>query len=189
MGGFIGKSNLNKDNIIRPFNGRFCFNFFKDHRKIINHFYGNSGIYYFINHSNPSLSYIGSSINLGRRLEEYWDTISGSRKPNNPFTKILVNKGGSDWSVIILELCHPIELRLYEQLAIYLFNPTLNATRTISVLTQFATADLSIAISLANKLITLFPSKTSYGRFRFFEMLEDLKQVQSTQNSFRISGS
>lgn len=71
MGGFISKSNLNEDNIIRPYNGLFCFNFLKDHRKIINHFYGNSGIYYFINHSNPSLSYIGSSINLGRRLEEH----------------------------------------------------------------------------------------------------------------------
>jgi hypothetical protein len=35
MGGFIGKSNLNKDNIIRPPDGRFCFNFFKDHRKIM----------------------------------------------------------------------------------------------------------------------------------------------------------
>jgi hypothetical protein len=136
------------------------------HRKIINHFYGNSGIYYFINHSNPSLFYIGSSINLGRRLEEYWDIISGSKKPNNPFTKILTNKGGSDWSVIILQLCHPIELRLYEQLSIYLFKPTLNATRTISVLTQFATADLSIAILFAAEARAASPGGAARAQHR-----------------------
>src|SRR5690606_2055327 len=99
--------------------------------------------------------------------------------PNNPFTKILIKKGGSDWSVIILQLCHPIELRLYEQLAIYLFKPSLNAIKNISVLTQFASDDLSSAISLAHQLISLFPSDHPM-HYRFTEMLEDLKQTQST---------
>lgn len=87
--------------------------FIRDYRKIINDYTGNSGIYYFINYSNPNLSYIGSSNNLGRRLEEYWRVMRGVKKANNPFTKFL-NKN-SNWSVVILDLCHPSELRLYEQ--------------------------------------------------------------------------
>lgn len=46
-------------------------NFIRDYRKIINDYTGNSGIYYYINNENPNLSYIGSSNNIGRRLEEY----------------------------------------------------------------------------------------------------------------------
>lgn len=53
--------------------------FLRDYRKIINDYTGNSGIYYFINNENPNLSYIGSSNNLGRRLEEYWRVMRGQK--------------------------------------------------------------------------------------------------------------
>jgi hypothetical protein len=43
------------------------------------------------------------------------------------------NNLGVDWTVIILPLCHPTEIRLYEQLAIYLFNPKVNHIKKISV--------------------------------------------------------
>jgi len=71
-----------------------------------------------------------------------------------------------------------VELRLYEQLAIHLFKPTLNATKSISVLTQFSTDDLSLSLKLANQLISLFPPNHELY-YRFSEMLEDLKQTQS----------
>jgi hypothetical protein len=62
-----------------------------------------------------------------------------------------------------------------------LFKPSLNAVRSISVLTQYATKDFSPAISLANQLIALFPPE-HFMHNRFMEMLEDLKQAQSAYN-------
>jgi len=54
----------------------------------------------------------------------------------NYYTKI---NNGSSWTAIILTFCHPSEIRLYEQLAIYLFNPKLNSIKNISVNTRYNT--------------------------------------------------
>ena len=60
----------------------------------------------------------------------------------NYYTKI---NNGSSWTAIILTFCHPSEIRLYEQLAIYLFNPKLNSIKNISVNTRYNTEDLTSA--------------------------------------------
>jgi len=41
---------------------------------------GVAGVYMLINRNDPSRFYIGSSVNLGRRLGEYYDLINGLRQ-------------------------------------------------------------------------------------------------------------
>ena len=38
---------------------------------LIKSYVGNSGVYMFINNKNPTYIYVGSSLNIGRRLNEY----------------------------------------------------------------------------------------------------------------------
>lgn len=159
--------------------------FIRDYRKIINDYTGNSGIYYFINNENPNLSYIGSSNNLGRRLEEYWRVMRGVKKANNPFTKFL-NKN-SNWSVVILDLCHPSELRLYEQLAIYLFNPSLNISFNIYPISQHKTYDFSKAFKLVNELLAQF-TEGHYMYSRFLDMRSDIIKAKSVLDLTNESG-
>jgi hypothetical protein len=57
------------------------------------------------------------------------------------------NNLGVDWTVIILSLCHPTEIRLYEQLAIYLFNPKESYKKNFCKYTRaIARANLNQAI-------------------------------------------
>jgi len=60
----------------------------------------------YINNFNPNLIYIGSSLDLGHRLNEYYAILTGSA--TNEFTKLLYannEKFREDWTVIILILC------------------------------------------------------------------------------------
>lgn len=93
--------------------------------------------------------------------------MRGIKKPNNPFTKVL-NKN-SNWSLVILDLCHPSELRLYEQLAIYLFNPSLNISFNIYPISQHKTYDFTKALKLVNELISVF-TEGHYMYLRFIDL-------------------
>lgn len=62
---------------------------------------GLSGVYMLINKVNPSSFYIGSSVNLGRRLNEYYNIVNGVRQPNTSFERALTRSSISDWEVMI----------------------------------------------------------------------------------------
>ena len=143
---------------------------------LIKSYVGNSGVYMFINNKNPTYIYVGSSLNIGRRLNEYKEVLLGVRKPTNLFTELFAkdrNNLGASWATLILTLCHPTEIRLYEQLAIYLFNPKLNHIKNISVTTRYTTDDLNISIKTANIIQNLF-AENDPKHIKFKQMKEDL---------------
>jgi hypothetical protein len=52
--------------------------------------------------------------------------MKGNRKPTTTVEREFYNTGTASWSLTILELCAPSEIRIYEQILIYLFQPTMN---------------------------------------------------------------
>uniref|UniRef100_UPI0022FD6757 hypothetical protein n=1 Tax=Drechslerella dactyloides TaxID=74499 RepID=UPI0022FD6757 len=67
---------------------------------------GKSGIYRWINKESGK-SYIGSSINLSRRLLEYFNTNYLLTKSNMAICKALLKYGYSNFSLEIIEYCKP----------------------------------------------------------------------------------
>lgn len=52
---------------------------------------GASGVYLLMNLVNPGRFYIGSSVNLGRRMTEYHDLTTGSRTPKSNSEREIAN--------------------------------------------------------------------------------------------------
>lgn len=74
--------------------------------KIIKENTGKSGVYCWVNLSNGS-TYIGSSVNLGNRLRQYfnYNYISDEKRGISIICKALLKYGYSNFSVEILEYC------------------------------------------------------------------------------------
>jgi hypothetical protein len=85
------------------------------------------------------------------------------------------------WSFIVLTLCDPTEIRLYEQLAIFLFNPKFNYIQNISVNTRYPSGDLTSAIKTAEMLQNSYPTEDPKN-IRFKEMKEDLTRMLNAYN-------
>ena len=75
---------------------------------------------------DPSKYYIGSSVNLGRRLEEYYNLTLNIRAPGSRSEAEFAAMSADNISVMILDLAIPSQVRLLEQLAILNFLPTIN---------------------------------------------------------------
>lgn len=80
---------------------------------------GVAGVYMLINKRDPSRYYIGSSVNLGRRLSEYFLLTTGARKPSSLAEREIAGSPASDWNVVILEICIPQLALILEQLAFF----------------------------------------------------------------------
>ena len=82
-----------------------------------------SGIYKWINVINNK-SYIGSSINLGRRFKEYYNyNYISKAKRSVPIHNALLKYGYSSFKLQILEYCNTPNLIEREQHSMYLLNP------------------------------------------------------------------
>jgi hypothetical protein len=55
-------------------------------------FLGVAGVYMLINKKDPQRFYIGSSVNLARRIQEYFHLIKGIRQPNEAVDMFLASK-------------------------------------------------------------------------------------------------
>jgi group I intron endonuclease len=87
-----------------------------------------SGIYR-LNNLITSMSYIGSTINLTRRLRTYFSLGSLNKelfKGNSRIYNALLKYGYSNFSLDILEYCEPSILILREQYYINILNPEYN---------------------------------------------------------------
>jgi group I intron endonuclease len=84
-----------------------------------------SGVYRWINNTNGN-SYVGSSVNLSKRLLEYLNTNYLLRHKNMSINKALVKYGYSDFSLLILEYCEPDLCIEREQYYIDLYKPEYN---------------------------------------------------------------
>jgi len=112
----------------------------------------------------------------------------GIKKPTNQFTKLLSydkTNLGSSWSIILLILSHPTEIRIYEQFAIFIFNPSLNRTKNISVYTRYLTEDLQGAIDCVKFIKNLY-SNNSLEYKKFQEMEDNLIQMSNVYNEAKL---
>ena len=109
---------LNFDNLIDG------FNYFKT-------LAGIAGVYMLINKNNTDRFYIGSSVDLSRRIKEYKDLVDGVSKPISSSQKEIAQTNANDWRLIIIKTTLPQLALIYEQLAIILLKPTINATTKV----------------------------------------------------------
>lgn len=84
-----------------------------------------SGVYQWINNTNGN-SYIGSSINLNKRLLEYFNTRYLLRKNYMTICKALVKYGYSEFTLVIIEYCEPENCIEREQYYIDTLKPEYN---------------------------------------------------------------
>ena len=89
-----------------------------------------SGIYCWT-HLATNKSYVGSSINLGRRFRSYYNPIfiSHISRKSMIINKALIKHGYSEFKLEILEYCDPKELIKREQYYLDLFTPEYNVLR------------------------------------------------------------
>jgi hypothetical protein len=81
-------------------------------------FLGVSGVYMLINKKDPKRFYIGSSVNLSRRILEYIHLIKGIRQPNSMSQEEIKKTPISDWGLIILDISMPQLSLINEQFAL-----------------------------------------------------------------------
>lgn len=110
-----------------------------------------------INNTDPTRYYIGSSVNLARRLGEYYDLTLGERSPKSNSEKEISETPASHWSVLILDIALPAEVRVLEQLAICTYWPSINRSFTVEPLTDPSWGSLDSAIKMTAEFMLLFP--------------------------------
>lgn len=93
---------------------------------------GVSGVYKLTNKKDPSRFYIGSSMNLGRRMNEYQNLILGIRREQSASEREIAETRASLWSLDFLYITTPHLSLVYEQYALIVFKPTINKYFNIS---------------------------------------------------------
>lgn len=79
-----------------------------------------AGVYMLINKKDPQRFYIGSSVNLARRILEYIHLIKGIRQPNSISQEEIQKTPTSDWGLILLDISTPQLSLINEQFALIL---------------------------------------------------------------------
>ena len=130
----------------------------EDKIKILKDNLSKSGIYRWI-HKDSGRSYIGSSINLAKRLSTYY-SIKALIKTNNIISKSLLKYGYSSFSLEILEYCEPIKCLEREQYYLDLLKPELNILKKAGSPLGYSHSDKAIK-QISNSLIG---NKRSLGR-------------------------
>lgn len=92
--------------------------------KAVNENKNRSGVYRWVNKVNGK-SYVGSSVNLGRRFKSYYD-FSYISKSKMVISKALIKNGYSNFILEILEYCDPSEAIPREQYYLDLLKPEYN---------------------------------------------------------------
>nr|QCW06955.1 hypothetical protein [Drechslerella brochopaga] len=96
--------------------------------QIISENKGRSGVYHWVNLENGK-SYIGSSVNLGRRLQHYYSMgflLLQVKKNKSMIYRALLKYGYSKFNLKILEYCEPDKCLEREQYYIDLIKPEYN---------------------------------------------------------------
>jgi hypothetical protein len=109
------------------YNGYFCFESLElAYEETKFSLLGVSGIYKLVNKKNPLRFYIGSSVNLARRFNEYIHLTSGIRLPKSSSEIEISQTSASEWILVILEITRPQLSLIHEQYALIKFKPTIN---------------------------------------------------------------
>jgi len=96
----------------------------KDKINILKENNSKSGVYRWV-HKDSGKCYVGSSINLGKRISYYYN-INSLMKNKRIISSALLKYGYSDFSFEILEYCDPANCLEREQYYIDLFDPEYN---------------------------------------------------------------
>lgn len=99
-------------------------NAYTNRKQILEENQGRSGVYRWINNLNNK-TYIGSSINLSKRLGNYYNKVDLTRNPR-PITQALLKHGHSNFTLEILEYCPQASLLEREQFYLNSFKPSYN---------------------------------------------------------------
>lgn len=139
-----------------------------------------SGVYLII---TPDGLYIGSSVDLGGRIAVYYSILTGARKPGSiSETKISYYKP-EQIGIVFLCFVPPIISLIEEQLAMYVYHPTIN-THLKAYLNIHHThmAHAEGAIQLAQEYQSMFePGSPEFVRFQ--EMIDAIKKALNAYNS------
>jgi group I intron endonuclease len=103
----------------------FYYNADIDKEKIVKENQNKSGVYRWTCLSTK-LTYVGSSVNLGKRLKNYYSYSSLTRSKSMIISKAILKYGYSNFSLEILEYCTPEECIKREQYYLDLLNPEYN---------------------------------------------------------------
>lgn len=147
------------------------------------HLAGVGGVYMLISNLNPSSFYIGSSIDLYRRINEYSNIANNTRSPHSRFENMLASSSTNDWTVMIMTYTAKHLVLVEEQLAICNYLPPLNRNHKIIFNYWLPGFNLNEAIALAIEYQNLFEvNSISYDRFarliECFKNVQSLKQVE-----------
>lgn len=121
-------------------------------------FLGVSGVYKLINKLDTTRFYIGSSVNLSRRMGEYINLTKGIRLPQSSAELEISQISAENLSLEFLEITSPIFSLVFEQYALIKFKPTIN--KYFSVVPRINPQwikDLDEAIKKINEFFELFP--------------------------------
>lgn len=101
----------------------------KDKLDILNHIKGKSGIYMWTNKLN-SKKYVGSSVDLNRRLLEYYNVNRLLNENSMPINVALLKYGYHNFSLTILDICDIDNLMSREKHFFEVYSPEYNILKT-----------------------------------------------------------
>jgi hypothetical protein len=132
---------------------------------------GVAGIYKLINKEDPSRFYIGSTVNLSRRLNEYINLTKGIRSPKSKSELEISQTSASGWILIILEITPPQLSLIHEQYALIKYEPTINKYFNVVPKINPQWEDIELALNRIKSFQSQFP-KDSFGFIRFDKFLK-----------------
>lgn len=149
---------------------------------------GISGVYMHVLKSNPLRFYIGSSVNLGRRMQIYRELCRGMSKStfHTPAELEFIASGDPAlWDTVILGFYPPVVTLVMEQFFFFTLKPTMNTSQIVnasnmkdSTYVGNCTHALSVIQSLLSFYSTSFETAT----------LNNLsKSLQSMLDAFKIN--
>jgi len=139
---------------------------------------GKSGIYLWENTKNGDF-YVGSSIDLKRRLTTYFNINHLSKYPTRYINNALLSYGHDSFNLYILEYCDKIDLISREQYYFDLLNPAYNICRQAgSTLGRLHSADSILKISINKKNTNTGDSNHFYGKTHPLEAKEKMVKAK-----------
>lgn len=141
---------------------------------------GLSGVYMIISKVDKSSFYIGSSVNLYRRIGEYYAITMNTRGSNTSFESTLAKTSPKEWSVMIIAYVPKHLVLVEEQLAICNFIPPLNRSYKVNFNYWLPGFNVNEAIAIATEYRNLF-AKDSINYSRFTHLIQCFNNVQSVK--------
>jgi hypothetical protein len=148
-------------------------NFRANKAKIFDIYSGVAGVYYWVNLDNATRNYIGSTVNIGSRMETYSDLMLGFKRPRTAAEKEFSNTSPSSWALIILDVCSPSEARVLEQLGLICWQPTMNKSHLVQTVPVPGLTSHTPGIKLATELASYY-SNSSLLQDVFTKMAQSL---------------